>query len=221
MRPKLIRLITSHHKSTKRNYFKRMNENKSLIMKVSKKYSYDYWDGNRKFGYGGYYYDGRWKNIAKKIIKKYNLNKDSKILDIGCGKGFLVHELTRLLKSNNVFGIDISRYALNKSPAEIRKNLKFSDARKKLNYKKKEFDLILSINLIHNFNIYEIFSFLKRIVYLSKKSYIATESYRNDKELLNLQCWALTADSFFSSNEWDWILKYNNYYRDYELIYFT
>ena len=190
-------------------------------MKVSKKYSYDYWDGNRKFGYGGYYYDGRWKNIAKKIIKKYNLNKNSKILDIGCGKGFLVYELTRLLKSNNVFGIDISRYALNKSPTEIRKNLKFSDARRKLNYKKKEFDLILSINLIHNFSIYEIFNFLKRIVHLSKKSYIATESYRNDKELLNLQCWALTADSFFSSKEWDWILRYNNYYRDYELIYFT
>ena len=221
MSPKLIRLITNHHKSTKRNYFKRMNESKSLIMKVSKKYSYDYWDGNRKFGYGGYYYDGRWKNIAKKIIKKYNLNKNSKILDIGCGKGFLVYELTKLLKSNNVFGIDISRYALNKSPVEIRKNLKFSDARKKLNYKKKEFDLILSINLIHNFSVYEIFSFLKRIVYLSKKSYIATESYRNDKELLNLQCWALTADSFFSSKEWDWILRYNNYYRDYELIYFT
>ena len=218
---KKINLITSNHKKTKRNYLERMINNKVDCMKISKKYEFAYWDGNRKYGYGGYKYDGRWKPIAKKIIKKYKLNKNSKIIDIGCGKGHLLYELSNLLNSSNIVGIDISKHAIKNVPYKIKKNVKIYDVKKGLMFNRNQFDLAISINLIHNFSIYEIFNFLKRIVHLSKKSYIATESYSNDKELLNLQCWALTADSFFSSKEWDWILRYNNYYRDYELIYFT
>ena len=221
MRPKLIKLITSNHKKTKRNYLQRMIDGKSDAMQVSTKYSFDYWDGKRKYGYGGYKYDGRWKIIAKKIIRRYRLTSNSKILDIGCGKGFLVYELSRLLKSKNVYGVDISSYAIKNSPNEIKNNLKKIDARKKMSFKKNEFDLAISINLIHNFNIEEIFSFIKNIKSISKKTYVSTESYRNNIELYNLQCWALTADSFFSHKEWEWILKANNYYRDYELIYFN
>ena len=221
MKPNKIKLITSNHKKTSRNYLARMKNNKPEIMKISKKYNFHYWDGNRKFGYGGYKYDGRWKLIAKKIIKKYKLNKNSRILDVGCGKGFLVYELTKLLNSKNIYGIDISRYSINKSPKIIRKNLSVKDCRKGLNYKKKYFDLILSINLIYNFSIYEIKNFLRNIVKISKKSYISTESYRNERELFNLQCWALTAESFFSEKEWNWIFKSYGYNRDFELIYFT
>ena len=221
MKPNKIKLITSNHKKTSRNYLARMKNNKPEIMKISKKYNFHYWDGNRKFGYGGYKYDGRWKLIAKKIIKKYKLNKNSRILDVGCGKGFLVYELTKLLNSKNIYGIDISRYSIKKSPKIIRKNLSVKDCRKGLNYKKKYFDLILSINLINNFSIYEIKNFLRNIVKISKKSYISTESYRNERELFNLQCWALTAESFFSEKEWNWIFKSYGYNRDFELIYFT
>lgn len=220
MRPKLVKLITKNHKSTKRNYGARMILTKSNTMKISKKYGFDYWDGNRKFGYGGYYDDGRWKSVAKKIIKKYKLNSKSKVLDIGCGKGYLVKELSSALNSKNVYGLDISRYAINKSPKIIKKNLKVFDARKKIDFNKK-FDLVISINLIHNFELKEVFSFLKNIISISKKSYISTESYRNEKELYNLQCWALTCESFFSNKEWKWILSASNYNRDYELIYFT
>tara|TARA_B100001250_G_C19809032_1_gene794879 strand:+ start:67 stop:732 length:666 start_codon:yes stop_codon:yes gene_type:complete len=221
MKPKLVKIITKNHKKTKRNYVARMNLSKPKIMQVSKKYSYDYWDGNRKYGYGGYYYDGRWESIAKKLIRKYSLNRKSKILDIGCGKGFLVFELSKILKSKNINGIDISKYAIRNSPNEIKKQLKYFDARKRFKYKKKKYDLVISINLIHNFKINEVEGFLKNIVQISKNSYITTESYRNEKELFNLQCWALTADSFFSKDEWEWILKSNNYNRDYELIYFS
>ena len=72
MRLKKINLITNNHKKTKRNYLKRMLNRKVETMKVSKKYEYDYWDGSRKFGYGGYYYDGRWKGILKKLLKNIN-----------------------------------------------------------------------------------------------------------------------------------------------------
>ena len=219
MNPNSIKLITNNHKKTKRNYLKRMLNKKIHAMQISKKYDFDYWDGNRMYGYGGYKYDGRWVDVAKKIIKKYRLNSKSKVLDIGCGKGFLVYELSKLLKSDNIYGIDISKYSIGKSPNEIKKKLKIIDARKKLNYKKREFDLIISINLIHNFNLKELFDFIKNVHYISKKTYLSTESYRNNFELFNLQCWALTADSFFSNKEWEWIFKTNKYYRDYELIY--
>ena len=198
-----------------------MINQKVKCMKISKKYSFDYWDGKRSYGYGGYHYDGRWKEIARKIIKKYKLNKDSKVLDVGCGKGYLVYELSKLLNSDKILGLDISRYAIKKSPKKIRKQLKVFDARQKLNFNRNYFDLVISINLIHNFVLKEVYGFIKNVVKISKKSYISTESYRNNKELFNLQCWALTADSFFSSEEWKWILKENNYSRDYELIYFT
>ncbi len=217
---KLVKLITKNHKNTKRNYSARMISTKSNTMKISKKYGFDYWDGNRKFGYGGYYDDGRWKSVAKKIIKKYKLNNKSKVLDIGCGKGYLVKELSLALNSKNIYGLDISRYAINKSPKIIRKNLKIFDARKKIDLNKK-FDLVISINLIHNFELKDVFSFLKNIISISRKSYISTESYRNEKELYNLQCWALTCESFFSNKEWKWILSASNYNRDYELIYFS
>ena len=219
--PKLINLITSNHKRTKRNYLQRMTNSKVKSMKISKKYSFDYWDGKRSYGYGGYKYDGRWQAIAKKIIKKYKLKKNSRVLDIGCGKGHLVYELSKILNSKKIIGLDISKYGIKNSPRRIRNQLKVFDARKKINFKKNYFDLVVSINLIHNFSISEIFQLLKNIVHISKKSFISTESYRNNQELFNLQCWALTADSFFSEYEWRWILKQNKYFRDYELIYFV
>ena len=219
--PKLINLITSNHKRTKRNYLQRMTNSKVKSMKISKKYSFDYWDGKRSYGYGGYKYDGRWQAIAKKIIKKYKLTKNSRVLDIGCGKGHLVYELSKILNSKKIIGLDISKYGIKNSPRRIRNQLKVFDARKKINFKKNYFDLVVSINLIHNFSISEIFQLLKNIVHISKKSFISTESYRNNQELFNLQCWALTADSFFSEYEWRWILKQNKYFRDYELIYFV
>ena len=134
MNPNSIKLITNNHKKTKRNYLKRMLNKKIHAMQISKKYDFNYWDGNRMYGYGGYKYDGRWADVAKKIIKKYRLNSKSKVLDIGCGKGFLVYELSKLLKSKNIYGIDISRYSINKSPKEIRKKLKVFDARKTIKF---------------------------------------------------------------------------------------
>ena len=105
----------------------------------------DYWDGNRKFGYGGYkYIKGRWKLVAKNLIKKYRLSNDSRILDIGCGKGYLLLEIKKILPDIKVFGIDISHYAKNHAHNEIKKYIKVIDVSKKIDYKKNYFDLVIS-----------------------------------------------------------------------------
>ena len=104
---KELNFINSLHKATKRNYLKRMNNDKVLSMRIARRYSKDYWDGSRKYGYGGYkFIPGYWTKVAKKIIKKYKLSNKSKILDIGCGKGFLLYEIKSILKNIKIVGID-------------------------------------------------------------------------------------------------------------------
>ena len=136
---------------------------------------------------------------SKKLIKEYNLKNSSSILDVGCGKGFLLFEIKKLLPNIKILGLDKSKYAIRNSPKSIKKFLKIGDAGKKMNFLNKKFDLAISLGCIHNLEINQIKTFLGEITRVSKKQYIMTESYRNDKELFNLQCWALTCESFFQS----------------------
>ncbi|MAV76739.1 MAG: SAM-dependent methyltransferase [Candidatus Marinimicrobia bacterium] len=214
-------LINKLHNSTKRNYIERMMNNKAKCIRVANKFGYDYWDGNRKFGYGGYkYIKDYWKPVAKKIIKIYSLNNKSKVLDLGCGKGFLIYEIKKILPKIKVIGIDISAYAIKNSKKEIKKHLIKYDARKKLPFKSKYFDLVISLGTLHNFEIFDLYRCLDEIERVGVKKYIMVESFRNSNELFNLQCWALTCKSFFSANEWKWIFRKNKFNGDFEFIFF-
>jgi|MDSV01.1.fsa_nt_gb sporadic carbohydrate cluster protein (TIGR04323 family) len=218
---KVRKFVTPNHLKTKRNYIQRMNDNKILSMKISKKYSFDYWDGDRKFGYGGYkYIKDYFKPLAKKLIKTYNLTNNSSILDIGCGKGFLLFEIKKLLPKIKITGCDNSNYAIKKSKTEIKKFLFKHDAKKTLNFKDKSFDLVISINMIHNLKMPNIEVCLKEIERLGNNKFICFESYRNEKEQFNVYCWALTAETLIDTDGWKWIFKKCNYTGDYEFIFF-
>lgn len=216
---KILNLITKNHKKTKRKFIERMVDNKIEAMRVARLYEYDYWDGKRRYGFGGYdYIQDYWTPVAKKLIKKFKLTNKSRILDIGCGKGFLLFEIKKILKNITIEGVDISKYAIKNSKKEVKKYLKRIDINK---YKfKGKYDLIISINTLHNLEIDDLSKVVKKIVKFSKNSYIAVEGYRNIEELFNLQCWALTANTFFSKNEWIWFLRNLNYNRNLEIIYF-
>ena len=218
---KLINIITQVHESTKRNYLDRMNDSKIECMSVAMKFDKEYWDGERRYGYGGYkYIPGRWKPVAEKIIDNYSLNDNSKILDVGCGKGFLLQELKLILPNLTISGFDISKYGIKNSHPNIKKNLFLHDASNDFPFKDKEFDLIISINTLHNLKINQLSKSLKECNRVGKNGYIAVESFTNEKELFNLQCWALTCQSFFSKDEWIWIFDEFGYKGDYEFIYF-
>tara|TARA_B100000902_G_scaffold399090_1_gene468349 strand:- start:3598 stop:4260 length:663 start_codon:yes stop_codon:yes gene_type:complete len=218
---KETKIITTLHKSTKRNYLERMISEKVKCMKIAKKYGADYWDGDRKYGYGGYkYIPGRWEKVAIKIIKKYKLKNNSSILDVGCGKGFLLYEIKKKLPNIRIAGIDISKYGIENSKKEVRKFLFKKDITKSFKYKRKEFDLVFSINTLHNLEINHLINVIKEIQRIGKKHFICNESYRNEKELFNLQCWALTCETFFSKKEWIWMYKNLSYTGHYEFIYF-
>lgn len=217
---KLLNIITPLHKKTKRDYLARMVDDKVHCMKIAKLYDKDFWDGDRRFGYGGYKYDGRWESVARKLIEIYNLPEDAKILDVGCGKGFLLYEFKKLLPNSRVSGFDISEYAIGNAREEIKEHLFIHKAQGPYPYKNLEFDLVISITTLHNLYINELKPALQEIGRVGKNKYIALESYRNEEELFNLQCWALTCESFFSHKEWAWLFNEFGYTGDYEFIYF-
>ena len=203
---KLVNIVSSLHKQTSRDYLKRMNNEKIKSMNVAKKYGKDFWDGKRQFGYGGYkYIPGRWRSVAKKIIKKYNLKPGSKVLDVGCGKGFLIYEMLLIEPNLSICGYDISRYALKNAKKEVKGNLFYHDASKKTKFTNKKFDLTISLGTLHNLKLKNLFYTLREINRISKKSYIMVESYRNNKEMFNLECWALTAETIMDTESWKWL----------------
>ena len=217
---KLLNIVTPLHKKTARDYVGRMTDGKVDCMRTAKLFGRDYWDGDRRYGYGGYKYDGRWEAVARKLIETYSIPQDAKILDVGCGKGFLLHELKRLLPGATVRGLDISKYALDNSKEEVRPNLLEHKAQDRYPFKDKEFDLVISITTLHNLNIIDLKSSLREIERVGMHKYIVVESYRNEKELFNLECWALTCLAFFDPKEWIWLFNEFGYSGDYEFIYF-
>lgn len=218
-----IDFIEQQHKSTKRDYAARVNEApKAECAAKAKQWGYDFWDGDRKYGYGGYKYDGRWAPIAQKMIEHYGLKSGMKVLDVGCGKAHLLYEMMQAVPGLEVAGIDISEYAITHTLPEIESHLQLGKAQEldKFDFKKQEFDLVISLTTLHNLCIYDLFKAIADIEYIARQSYIVVESYRNEEEKANLLYWQLTCESFFRPEEWEWIYRQCVYTGDYSFIYF-
>jgi SAM-dependent methyltransferase len=216
-----IDFISQNHKKIKRDYIGRVNKiNKAEAALKAKKWDFDYWDGSRDINYGGYYYDGRWEPIAKKIAEHYKLENGCKILDIGCGKGFLVYEFKKIFPNSEIIGLDISQYAIENSKTEIKSNLILGNANN-LPFEENYFDLVISLNTLHNLYCFDLFQSLKEIERVGKKNkYICVESYRNENEKVNLLYWQVTCESFFTVDEWKWWFQKSNYTGDHSFIFF-
>jgi ubiquinone/menaquinone biosynthesis C-methylase UbiE len=218
---KLVNYVTSLHQATSRAYIDRMVDEKVHCMLKAKEYEADYWDGDRRYGYGGYkYMEGRWKPVAEALIDIYNLSNDSKILDVGCGKAYLLFEIKKLLPKIELAGFDISKHGLADAKEEIRDNLFLYRAQDRYPWGDDYFDLVISLGCLHNLRIFELETAVNEIQRVGKQKYIMLESYRNEEEQFNLQCWALTAESFFDTAEWIWLYNHFGYTGDYEFIYF-
>lgn len=215
-----VELVTPLHKRTSRNYLARMLDFKVHCMEVSRKYGHDYWDGDRRYGYGGYRYDGRWKPLAEQIIARYGLTNQSRILDVGCGKAHLLHEIKLLLPEADVRGFDASLYALDHAPEAIRDDLFMGWAEHPYRYPDQAFDLVLSLAVLHNLEAHELAPALKEIERVGKQKFVMVEAYRNAQEQFNLECWALTAHLLLSKDGWEGLYQQYGYTGDWEFIYF-
>ena len=217
----LLNIVTPLHKATKRDYLARMVDDKVACMRKAKEYEFDYWDGDRRFGYGGYkYLAGRWKPVAEALIKRYGLKPGSKVLDAGCGKAFLLYEMQLLIPELQLVGFDISDHGLASRHPDFKGRLFQHKAQEKYPFADKEFDLVISLGCFHNLRIFELQIALAEVQRVGQQGYIMLESYRTELEMFNLECWALTAESLFDQEEWIWLYQHFGYTGDYEFIYF-
>jgi protein-L-isoaspartate(D-aspartate) O-methyltransferase len=218
-----IDFLSPYHKRTERNYIGRVTDTeypKARAASLAKKWDYEYWDGDRRTGYGGYRYDGRWLVLAKNMAARYKLGAGDRILDVGCGKAFQLYEFTQAVPGIKVEGIDISAYAVEHAKAEIRPFLKVGSA-SELPYDDNAFDLVFSINTLHNLHTYDLEKALQEIERVGRKhKYICVESYRNEGEKANLMYWQLTCEGFYTPEEWYWWFEATGYSGDYSFIYF-
>ena len=219
-----IDFISAVHKSTKRDYLARVNDPeypKAKAALLAKKWDFDYWDGDRRINYGGYrYIEGRWEKVARAMADHYHLKAGDKVLDIGCGKGFLLFDFTKVVPGIEVAGIDISEYAVINSKEEIRDCLRICNATE-LPFPDHSFDLVYSLNTLHNLHCYDLDKALREMQRVGKEHrYLCVESYRNETEKANLLYWQVTCEAFNTPEEWDWWFKQTGYTGDHSFIYF-
>ena len=173
-----VDFVGALHNRTKRDYVGRVVQyDKAACSEVAKKYGQDYWDGERHYGYGGYRYDGRWLPIAEAMARHYGLKAGDRVLDVGCGKGFLLHELSRAVPGIHVQGIDVSEYAIANAKEEVKPFLEVGSA-VSLPYADNSFDYVVSLGTLHNLPIRHLFDGVKEIDRVGKggSKYIMVES---------------------------------------------
>jgi SAM-dependent methyltransferase len=219
-----IDFLSVVHKSTKRDYLARVNDPdfpKAKAAQLAKQWDYDYWDGDRRINYGGYkYLPGRWEKVAKAMADHYGIKPGDKILDVGCGKGFLLHDFTLVVPGVEVYGIDVSPYAIANAKEEVRNRLQVGNATK-LPWPDQHFDLVFTLNTLHNLHCYDLDPALREIERVGRKNkYICVESYRNETEKANLLYWQVTCEAFNTPEEWQWWFNQTGYTGDHSFIYF-
>lgn len=216
-----VDFLSTVHRATRRDYLARVNEfPKAEAARIARRFDVDYWDGDRRVGYGGYRYDGRWRSVADHLRDHYQLRPGQRVLDVGCGKAFLAYDLTQSVPGLEVYGIDISEYGILHAKEEMRPQLALAAAQA-LPFADASFDLVISINTLHNLRCYDLERALREMERVGRgNKYLCVESYRTEEEKVNLLYWQLTCESFYAPEEWQWWFDRCGYSGDHSFIYF-
>ena len=216
-------LVQDLHASTSRDYVARvMQDDKAACAEIASRYGEEYWDGERRFGYGGYRYDGRWRPLAERLAEIYALAPGDRVLDVGCGKGYLLYELAQVVPGLVVAGLDVSAYALAHAKEEVRSNLVRGSAAA-VPFAEGSFDLVVSLGTLHNLAARDLWAALGEIARVARddRAYVMVESYRDEREKMNLLYWQLTCRSFYGVADWEFVFRQTGYRGDYGFIFFT
>ncbi|MFQ5760571.1 MAG: class I SAM-dependent methyltransferase [Acidiferrobacterales bacterium] len=183
---------------------------------VARKFDKDYFDGERLYGYGGYHYHPRfWTDTVRRFRDHYGLAEDAWVLDIGCAKGFMMHDFKLLMPKLNTRGVDISQYAYDHTIDTVKPFIQVGDA-KELPFPDNSLDLVISINTVHNLPLEECKQALREIQRVSRThAYVVVDAWRNEKERETLLKWNLTALTYLHVNDWKKLFDEVGYTGDY------
>jgi SAM-dependent methyltransferase len=208
--------LLENYPKTKRNVAERGATKTEEDRAIARQFGKEFFDGDRRHGYGGFAYFPRfWQPVIPSFQKNYRLSSHSKILDVGCAKGFMLHDFREIIPGIQVEGVDISQYAIENGKEEVKSFLKVADVRS-LPYSSQTFDLVISINTIHNLERKELIQALKEIERVSKgNSFITVDAYRTDEERELMFAWNLTAKTILHVAEWKALFEEAGYTGDY------
>lgn len=208
--------LLANYPRTKRNVAERGEQKTAEDQALARQFGKEFFDGDRKHGYGGFHYNPRfWQPVVPAFQKHFGLNEKSSILDVGCAKGFMLYDFVQLIPGIRVKGLDVSSYAIENGLEAMKPHIAVGDARN-LPYKDKSFDLVISINTIHNLEQEELIQALREIERVSRgKSFITVDAYRNDEEKKLMYAWNLTAKTILHVDEWKKLFREAGYTGDY------
>jgi SAM-dependent methyltransferase len=195
--------LLEHYPKPKRNLDARADEKTEEVRAIARKFGKEFFDSDRKYGYGGFNYHPRfWQPVIPSFQDYFKLDASSSVLDVGCAKGFMLFDLMEKIPGIKVRGIDISKYAIEHAKSEVKEFLDVGNANS-LPYPNNSFDAVISINTIHNLEKEECGQALKEIERVSKgKSFITVDAYRTEAEKERMYKWNLTAKTIMSVDEW-------------------
>ncbi len=208
--------LLANYPKTKRNVDERAQEKTEEDRRIGRLFGQDYFDGDRRFGYGGYKYNPRfWQPVVPSFKAHFGLTKDSSILDVGAGKGFMLHDIAQAIPGIKIGGIDISPYAFSCALDDVKPFLQIGNA-KKLPYPDKSFDVVISINTIHNLPLDECKMALREIQRVSRRgAFVTVDAYRTPEEKKRMDAWNLTALTYMHVDEWKALFESVGYAYDY------
>jgi SAM-dependent methyltransferase len=187
-----------------------------LLLNAARQFGKEYFDGDRLYGYGGYYYDPRfWTETVKRFQEYYQLQEDASILDVGCAKGFMLYDFKRVMPNATLAGLDISAYAYDQAPPEIKPYITIGNG-KTLPYPDRSFDLVVSINTVDHLPLAECKQAIREIQRVARKdAFLTVNAWRNEIEKVNLLKWNITALTYMHVDDWKKLFKEIGYQGDY------
>jgi SAM-dependent methyltransferase len=200
----------------KRNIESRLASKTERDRILARKFGKEFFDGDRSHGYGGFNYHPRfWQPVIPTFREYWGLTSDSSVLDVGCAKGFMIHDFAELIPGITVKGIDVSEYAIKKAIDDMRPHVEVANA-KSLPYPDNSFDYIISVTTIHNLDRSELIQSLQEIERVARLgSFITVDAFRNDEEKERMFAWNLTAKTILHVDEWKDLFKDAGFTGDY------
>jgi SAM-dependent methyltransferase len=205
-----------HYPRTRRNVDERGQAKTAEDQRIARRFDREFFDGDRRHGYGGFNYDPRfWQPVVPTLRDWFTLTAASSLLDVGCAKGFMLHDLALLIPGITVRGIDISSYAIENAIPDMKSHVQVADA-KALPFPDKSFDVVIAINTIHNLPRHECALALREIERVATRgAFVTVDAYRSEEERERMLAWNLTAQTIMHVDEWKAFFADNGYRGDY------